>query len=1061
MRPSWFVMLVALALRAQAPDLAPGRQFVAGLQLRQDSDAAVFRLAGIERARSLMMVVFNQGMSPGATTGDRADLHRALAGLIELSVDQKEFQRAAIFAQLQDNAYRNFEGDYEAALSASRLALEMQRKSAVPENLDGRQEAVARNLLSLARPSEALEQFREAQYAATDPRSATAGRIWRESIDAQVDMNNTTGARAEAGKFLDAAVNTPAQFRNLALLADADVLFGEKKYEAALDRVKEARAAGVDELELTNLLLSANLLAMRSLGYDESLALARRMETEFPGLPVSMPAFARQTIQVRRRMAGEIDGVLREDTARLAAARTAGNVGGQIEALEALAVSYAAANSTAGQAASLEEARALAKTQFTPQGLPSGASGTASYFRITNSLGKAYLTLREIDKAREAFTDVIRLIGSVTEAAMQNDSAGSYAQALLGKAAVVAQDDDVGAGRAILESALKGKPRQAKFSTEDVLWQAAGLERDDGQHRKAAEYYQRAIDAASASRNLAGEVVVRIEFAHFLALNANRIADAAETAEAQLTTAGKLTAMLHMAGSQWRVLYERGIVAELKGDQAAAGTLYRRAITALEALRTGLTQQEQQQSLLDTDAVKDLFRRALTLTASAGDGAPGLELLEREKARAFLDALQGKRFQASARAGQAAPAALADLARRIIALRATTTAQNEQLLRSAGREPALFKAELAKLEEQYQSANRQASLNRGSTARSAEPLSLERIRQLLPEGTALVEYGFLSDGLIAFVATRSGCRQTRWQTNTTQLRRDVQRLRALLASRQPGEGMAELLRSVSERVSVPALKLVPSGVTRLLIVPADYLNYLPFHALLTETGGAVIERFETGYLPAASLLQFLSGARKPYRDLFLGALGSVSVEGWAPLPGTLLETSRIAALYPGAKKASAADFTHDRALDALLHHDIVHFATHGIFDERAPLFSALLTAEAPGQPARLSLYELPDLNIRARMVVMSACETGLGKISGGDEVSGLTRAFLLAGADTVVSSLWKVSDESTALLMEHFYRHLRQGEGPARALREASLAVRKQYPEPFFWAPFTVTGASN
>jgi CHAT domain-containing protein len=98
------------------------------------------------------------------------------------------------------------------------------------------------------------------------------------------------------------------------------------------------------------------------------------------------------------------------------------------------------------------------------------------------------------------------------------------------------------------------------------------------------------------------------------------------------------------------------------------------------------------------------------------------------------------------------------------------------------------------------------------------------------------------------------------------------------------------------------------------------------------------------------------------------------------------------------------------------------------------------------------------MKLRARLVVLSACETGLGKLRGGDEITGLTRTFLTAGADTVVASLWQVSDDSTAMLMEEFYRQMEGGLTPAAALRESALAVRAKYPHPFYWAPFVVTG---
>jgi CHAT domain-containing protein len=268
-----------------------------------------------------------------------------------------------------------------------------------------------------------------------------------------------------------------------------------------------------------------------------------------------------------------------------------------------------------------------------------------------------------------------------------------------------------------------------------------------------------------------------------------------------------------------------------------------------------------------------------------------------------------------------------------------------------------------------------------------------------------------------------------------------------------------LLTDVSAVLVTPVVQALPAAIDRLWIVPSQALHYIPFQALLLPDGRAMVEQYTISYLPSASTLQFLKpGHRRPAGDLFLGALGNVSTEGWAPLPGTLTETAAIGTLYPNAERVIEAGFTHDRAVRALQEHDQVHFATHGLFEEGAPLFSALLMGNSAGGKSRLSLYEVMDLKLRARLVVLSACETNRGKVMGGDEVAGLTRTFLLAGAETVVSSLWKVSDESTALLMQNLYRRLRAGVLPAVALRESELEVRKQFPHPFFWAPFVETG---
>ena len=201
-----------------------------------------------------------------------------------------------------------------------------------------------------------------------------------------------------------------------------------------------------------------------------------------------------------------------------------------------------------------------------------------------------------------------------------------------------------------------------------------------------------------------------------------------------------------------------------------------------------------------------------------------------------------------------------------------------------------------------------------------------------------------------------------------------------------------------------------------------------------------------------------SGPHAAAGDIFLGALGNLSVDGLEPLPGTVQETAGIERLFPQAERASEGEFTHDRAVKALLEHDQVHFATHGKVEEGAPLFSAIVTAPQEGSPSRLSLYEVMDMDLRARLVVLSACETDLGKMLRGDEIAGLTRTFLQAGAETVVSSLWQVSDESTAMLMQGFYERLKEGKTAAASLRESALEVRKKFPHPFFWAAFVETG---
>jgi len=145
---------------------------------------------------------------------------------------------------------------------------------------------------------------------------------------------------------------------------------------------------------------------------------------------------------------------------------------------------------------------------------------------------------------------------------------------------------------------------------------------------------------------------------------------------------------------------------------------------------------------------------------------------------------------------------------------------------------------------------------------------------------------------------------------------------------------------------------------------------------------------------------------------------------------------------------------------------ILHFATHGFIDDRVPALSGLLLAPgaAPnGDDGYLRLNEIFNLKMDADLVVLSACETALGKEVRGEGMVGLTRAFFYAGARSVIASLWMVSDQSTALLMEDFHAHYLRGDGVAAALRRAKLGLLKgkdpRHRHPFFWAPFVVMGS--
>ena len=131
----------------------------------------------------------------------------------------------------------------------------------------------------------------------------------------------------------------------------------------------------------------------------------------------------------------------------------------------------------------------------------------------------------------------------------------------------------------------------------------------------------------------------------------------------------------------------------------------------------------------------------------------------------------------------------------------------------------------------------------------------------------------------------------------------------------------------------------------------------------------------------------------------------------------------------------------------------VHIATHGLFRRDNPMFSSIRLGNGP-----LSVYDLYDLRLSAELVTLSGCGTGLNVVVGGDELLGLVRGLLYAGARAVLLTLWDAYDRSTAEFMEIFYGHLRTGSTKARAVQAATQEIRERYRHPFYWAPFTLVG---
>ncbi len=314
----------------------------------------------------------------------------------------------------------------------------------------------------------------------------------------------------------------------------------------------------------------------------------------------------------------------------------------------------------------------------------------------------------------------------------------------------------------------------------------------------------------------------------------------------------------------------------------------------------------------------------------------------------------------------------------------------------------------------------------------------------------------------------------------------------------PGSGETASFRAgerIADEILLPIAADFDGNLKRLIIIPDGILYYLPFETLRVPLTGAsgrsfLVERFELSYAPSASSLSFLSQRKMGARPMSLLAVGDPAassgsrgkrVKGkieadpfgeiyqgqgfdFKPLPYSRKEALAIAKHFPeGSKQVLLGRQAREDLLKSMPLRDfrVLHFACHGLIDEKVPFRSALVlsAAGAPNEDGLLQAREIYTLKTSADLVVLSACQTGKGRMEKGEGILGLARMFFYSGSKSVISTLWPIEDKSTSVFMDSFYRHLLKGRGKAEALRLAKLEMlATKYKHPFHWAAFVLNG---
>jgi CHAT domain-containing protein len=531
-------------------------------------------------------------------------------------------------------------------------------------------------------------------------------------------------------------------------------------------------------------------------------------------------------------------------------------------------------------------------------------------------------------------------------------------------------------------------------------------------------------------------------------------------------------------------------VARDRGDLTEARQQLEAAMITLESLRRAVSDPELKSRFAGQNwgVYQDLIQVLSALERNApgqGNALDALAVSERGRARAFLDML------AEARVDLSGQLSAEDRQRRIDLSSRLSRAYAEQR-----RHPSVVHtnsvADAERAVADWSRSLRYAS-PKYAELQYPEPLRAEAIERIASEQKVTILEFALGDPIShAWVIGPKSARMVVLPKRSN-IEQAVREFRASLTHPPAGARDIDEFRAASAKLySLLFARVRASELSRrLLIIPDGFLYYLPFEALVKNgnEGDPVYlnDAATISYAPSISVFAHeletdRAAKQRPRKELlafgapfFTGAppdaatlvRSSYDRAGFSlsPLPSARLELKMLRALFPSydtqifiGAKATERAFKAERLTD----YRLIHFASHAILDERFPQRSGIVLApEKDGsEDGILRMNEIMNLRIDAALVVLSACQTGLGKVVRGEGLIGLTRAFMYAGGKQVAVSLWSVNDASTAEFMQLFYSELRSGVPAAEALRTARKRLAREYGSayrhPYFWAPFVL-----
>jgi CHAT domain-containing protein len=500
--------------------------------------------------------------------------------------------------------------------------------------------------------------------------------------------------------------------------------------------------------------------------------------------------------------------------------------------------------------------------------------------------------------------------------------------------------------------------------------------------------------------------------------------------------------------------YLQGKYANLVGKPEDAKKYLRQALTIVEETRSGFTIPSLRSNYLGNknyvyeEMIEVLLKPANDTDTSISEA---YDWNERARSRNFLDIIASKKISPLLPSHKS-------ILEREQAIRIKLIKLNEEIEKNQLSEDLLSQYKQINaihkiLLDSIATVNTQYSLMLSTTVST-----LKEIRKSLRQDELLIQYWIGADRSYAWYASRDTVGLIKLDFKEAELEREIKAFRNALKFKLQDE-----TKEKSSKLFSRLLDPIPNLTSfyNLVIIPHRGQSFIPFEALQSSRADYLIQSHAISYAPSGTI--FLTKRKSQLAqttNMLAMALGEETLGSYTALPGTITEVQNVAKYFNPTQVKIGLASTESAIKSTTADFGLVHLATHGIMNKKNPLQSFIALNSDSLNDGRLTVSEIFDMKMSSSLTTLSACETALGEVNRGNELIGLSTAFLYSGSEAVIVSLWKVDDQATSLLMTAFYEGLSKGLtiSHSMALAQRKLMAIPVYSSPYYWSPFIIIG---